>query len=289
MAGKARALSKQLTSLPLLMWQYVLTTRGSKEYRSWFDQVHTFVLFLGYSRSGHSIVSALLDAHPNAVVASEVGALKYVYAGFDRDRLLYLLCLAAARSARVKRRAGGHTYEVPGLWQGRFEQIHVIGDKQAEGVTLRLRARPWLHGKMAKTVGIKVRYIHVFRNPFDNISSMARHEGGHGGARLRANIDEYFRLCESVMEIKKLVGDASVIDIQLETLIGRSNDTLSLLCRFLGLVPSDNYLEKCKRVIYKAPRRSRNDCVWSDSDYQAVIQRMKAFPHLRCYGFHDVT
>ena len=31
-----------------------------------------FVLFVGYPRSGHSIVASLLDAHPNVVIAQEV-------------------------------------------------------------------------------------------------------------------------------------------------------------------------------------------------------------------------
>jgi hypothetical protein len=35
-------------------------------------------LFVGYSRSGHSLVGALLDAHPEIPVAYEANALKLV-------------------------------------------------------------------------------------------------------------------------------------------------------------------------------------------------------------------
>jgi hypothetical protein len=34
-----------------------------------FPDVHAFCLFDGYSRSGHSLVGALLDAHPKITIA----------------------------------------------------------------------------------------------------------------------------------------------------------------------------------------------------------------------------
>ncbi len=35
------------------------------------DGVEKFVFFLGWARSGHSIVGSLMDAHPNMVIANE--------------------------------------------------------------------------------------------------------------------------------------------------------------------------------------------------------------------------
>jgi len=34
-----------------------------------FSEIETYCTFIGYSRSGHSIIAALLDAHPNIVMA----------------------------------------------------------------------------------------------------------------------------------------------------------------------------------------------------------------------------
>ena len=34
-----------------------------------------FLLFVGYSRSGHTLVGSLLDGHPNAIIGNEYGAL----------------------------------------------------------------------------------------------------------------------------------------------------------------------------------------------------------------------
>jgi len=40
------------------------------------DGVEKFVLFIGHSKSGHSIISAMMDAHPNIVIAIEYHVLQ---------------------------------------------------------------------------------------------------------------------------------------------------------------------------------------------------------------------
>ena len=62
------------------------TARHARKLRDDFAGIGSFLMFVGHPRSGHSLVGALIDAHPNAVVAHELDALKYVEAGFGRDR-----------------------------------------------------------------------------------------------------------------------------------------------------------------------------------------------------------
>ena len=45
--------------------------------QSVIDGVKTFVFFIGYARSGSSIVASFMDAHPHAVVSHEVGVLDH--------------------------------------------------------------------------------------------------------------------------------------------------------------------------------------------------------------------
>jgi hypothetical protein len=37
-----------------------------------FSNVRTFILFVGYPRSGHSLIGSIMDAHPNVIIAHEV-------------------------------------------------------------------------------------------------------------------------------------------------------------------------------------------------------------------------
>ena len=85
-------------------------------------------MFIGYPRSGHTLVSSLLDAHPNMIVANEFDvfskwqqwdpANKNKYFLFNQ---LYLNSREEAetgyRSATVHHR---YNYSVPGQWQGKF-------------------------------------------------------------------------------------------------------------------------------------------------------------------------
>ena len=57
-----------------------------------FDETKYFCLFLGWSRSGHSIVGSVLDAHPNIVITHEYDVLKYYKRNKNSKELfMYLL------------------------------------------------------------------------------------------------------------------------------------------------------------------------------------------------------
>jgi hypothetical protein len=43
-----------------------------------FDDVKAFLLFIGYPRSGHTLIGSLLDAHQNMAVANEYNVLKHL-------------------------------------------------------------------------------------------------------------------------------------------------------------------------------------------------------------------
>lgn len=98
--------------------------------REVYDNIKTFVLFIGYPRSGHSLVGALIDAHPHAVVSHEVDIIsewknldpprRNKYALFD---LLYHDSNLEAKSGiRSNSTRHAYTYNVPNQWQGKFNR-----------------------------------------------------------------------------------------------------------------------------------------------------------------------
>ena len=82
-----------------LRWQYLAATGPARRGRELYSQVESYCMFIGTPRSGHSLVGAFLDAHPDAVVAHEQNAVKYIEAGFDRERLFHLLLANSRASA----------------------------------------------------------------------------------------------------------------------------------------------------------------------------------------------
>lgn len=109
--------------------------------RTW-PRVETFVLFVGASRSGHSLVGALLDAHPDALIAEEADALSaYLDGGLGREALFGRLADSAGGCGAAGRLQTGYNYTVPQMWNGQWRCARgpkVLGDKQGRGTAKRL-------------------------------------------------------------------------------------------------------------------------------------------------------
>ena len=106
------------------------------------NKVKNFVLFMGYPRSGHSIVAALLDAHPHIVISHELNVMltwktsrieKVKYSKYDMFKEILKnteKTLKGHGFRSMNRTNKYYTLEVPGLYQGQYKNyIQVIGDK----------------------------------------------------------------------------------------------------------------------------------------------------------------
>ena len=105
-----------------------------------FDDVRRYVIFVGHPRTGHSLVGALLDAHPDALVAHEARRPQ-VRRGRVRPR-------PAVRPARPHRAGRGRrraplvdaatSTRCRGSGRAGTERLEVIGDKKGGRSTMRL-------------------------------------------------------------------------------------------------------------------------------------------------------
>ena len=257
-----------------------------------FEDVETYCMFVGYPKSGHSLIGSLLDAHPNAVIGHELDALKYVQAGFSKRRIYQLLLENSRKHVESGREWNTYSYEVPGQWQGRFDKLRVIGDKKGGKSTVRLRSNPELLQRLRDTVGVGIKFVHVIRNPYDNISTMLRDKIGNGftGARnrgLRFCIEKYFLRCATVRDLKEGTRDADVFDVRHESFVEDPARHLGGLCRFLGLEYSDGYLKDCASIIFESPSKSRHKVDWDPETIRIVQSRMDEFDFLRGYSYED--
>ena len=105
-----------------------------------YDGVETFVLFIGYPRSCHSLVGAILDAHPEIIIPHEYNILaklkklqeqKQTKEYMKKYFLFHNLHMLSHDQALFGFRANDslliekkftYTYNVPGLWQGDFDK-----------------------------------------------------------------------------------------------------------------------------------------------------------------------
>jgi hypothetical protein len=249
--------------------------------RAAFSDVQAYCMFLGYPRSGHSLVGALLNAHPEAVIAHELDALSYVGRGVGRHRLFALLLQRDRWFVRSGSEWFGYDYRVPNQWQGRFRRLRVIGDKKGGTSASRLIKAPHLLADLQRLVGIPVRIIHVVRNPYDNISTMSM----RNGRGLEKNLDTYFSLCDCIAGLIARSPQLSLTTVRHEDIIQEPAENLRRLCRKLGLTCPADYLNDCASIVFRAPSRTRLRVDWPHDLVQLVETRMAKIPFLQGYGF----
>ena len=95
-------------------------------------------MFVGYPRSGHSLIGAILDAHPNIVLAHELDVLKYIYKTKSEASIFSKIIARSEWFVKNGCIQEGYTYKIPNQWQGKYDELKVIGDKKGGATTRRL-------------------------------------------------------------------------------------------------------------------------------------------------------
>lgn len=273
-----------LTGIVRIFRSFLSSSRLSRELREHFNEIETYCMFIGQPRSGHTMVGTLIDAHPDAVVSNELHALRYLRYHFSRDWIYYLIVDRAKRFAAKGRKDPKYTYFVPNQWHGKFRRLRVIGDKKGAGSVDMLHRYPYLLKRLQEAVRIPIGYIHVVRNPYDNISTIARHEkNGDIGKATKG----YFRRCSKVNRLKERIDPSRILEVRHESLIGNSRYEIMRICHFLGLEPLDDYVADCMSIIYEKPNRSRLSIQWTGRQIDDVREGMEKFQFLKGYTFTD--
>lgn len=287
--GTASILTES-TSIRLRMARrYITSYYGSLRARPMFHNIHTYCMFIGHARSGHSIIGALLDAHPDIILADEVDALQYISAGFNRNQIYHLILarsLKQLKKGRTKRGRSGATYSylVADQWQGRFNTLQVIGDSKAGKSTQRLAQSLELLASLQQIMGtVDVKLIHVIRNPFDNISTMVL----RGGRTFENAIESYFSNCKTLDNIRKQSPTSAMFTIRYEDFITYPEKSLHDICCFLGVDASADYLKACASILYTSPPRSRHNVPWNNHLIKLVTHNLDEFDFLRGYSYES--
>jgi hypothetical protein len=260
--------------------QTVWSAWARRHYRADFDRVGRFCLFVGYPRSGHSIVGALLNAHRDAVISHELDAPPLVLAGCTRDEL-YARILARAYWFNLRGNRTNHDYTVAGGWQGRFDRLRVIGDKRGGAVTRCLAEHPDFFARVRALVGVPLRLVHVVRNPFDNIAAISIWHR----LSLEESVAYYFMHCATTARLDGFCAPEELSTVHHEAMIDRPRAELSRLADFLGLEASTEWLDACERVVFPRATGTRRKVVWPPALVREVERRAQPYPFLAGYKF----
>jgi hypothetical protein len=260
-----------------------------------FQGVETVLYFIGYPRSGHTLLGSMLDAHPEMVIAHELDALYYYQAGYSNSQLYYLILENSRKFTRDGREWQGYSYAIPDQWQGRFRTLRVIGDKCGGRTShrMKLAGSTDLIYRAHVQSGQKVKLLHVIRNPFDNLTTMAKRTVERKGAilgtpLLKRQMRLYFNRCQYIDEIRQK-GEIPVLDIHLDDLMTNTVAELRRTIEFIGLEPDPAYLEACASLVWKKPSRTRFKIpeLWTPENIQLAREQMAPYDFFSRYAFDN--
>ena len=279
------------------------------------NSVEKFVFFVGYRRSGHSMIGSVMDAHPDMIIAHEYLLFKKCVAKLEQNNHLFrdkynlfnTLYANSYLSAQCGWRSNattskGYNFDFGFKWQGTYNHLRVIGDK-AGGNTITMLDSTLGRKCFEETSQLHVPLvaIHVVRNPFDMIATdaiVSKHiynKSSLNGETVRlisSKLEEHARLVLSqarqiVWFTSQAGGNLSIVELHIEDYIQNPEAVTRHLCEGLGVDCPEEYVEECARKAYTEVSRSRDLIEWPPTVLSFIRAEMKKYPFFNGYTFED--
>ena len=249
-----------------------------------------FVMFIGYGRSGHSIIGSFIDAHKNAIIAHQYHIAKHR----KKSKEELFKELISNSESYAKKKKGGYNYFIENLWNGRYKNLLVLGDKRGQGTSRETKGRFRIFRKIQKKVECPMKIFHIQRNPFDILATQTT-KNFTGSAeqrekRLSKKIKRFTRLCKYNNKLKKKFIKNShfdYIEFKHEDFVSNPRQYLIRICKFLELTPFDDYLEECTKIVRNEPHITRNKVKWSADAKESIEKTIDKYSFLEGYKFQE--
>lgn len=283
------------------------------------ETIEAFVFFVGWQRSGHSIIGSLLDGHPDVVIAHEFLLFTHLHEftgkklsqRLSRARLFNQLVANSFRNARYGDRSilhneKGYNLKLAGSWQGCYQRLRFLGDKAAGEVTNMYRKNTTNFirhlRRLQSLVDLPLKVINVIRNPYDMIATLSLYRGSPIiDVKVPASVKDKYSNRKVIQEAADTIlvkahflymmlqegYDWDLIQIHSEDFIRHPTSTMRDLCTFLGLECSEGYLQMCAEKTFKATSKSRELIEWDPLIMERVEESIREIPFFRRYSFNS--
>lgn len=261
----------------LQSWLYSQTLKKD------FNDIKNFCLFIGYSRSGHSILGSIIDAHKNAVIGHEVDCLYLFQKGYSKNQIYSAIVENSKKFNKYKRGWSGYSYHIPNSHQGKYTKLILLGDKMGGWLSQEIKNNPQALNQFQKFIKLNFLYIHHFRNPFDNISRIALINNKN--IIDRNDIDIFFDSVKSNMRYINSIDKDSVFFSKHENLIDNPEKSLISLFKFLKLSSDKQLVNQCKNILFPSPSTTRYKIKWSANNIEYCNKLINQYSHLKGYYY----
>lgn len=246
-----------------------------------FKSLKTLCIFIGYPYNNNIVYGRLLDVLPNVAINCHTSALDLLYKNNSASKNIVFALLVKCRDYLTRK---NYQYEVPKWFQGKCNEktVEVIGDCLPE-VSLKFIGSCPTVLELLNSLDIDVKFVHLIRNPFDNIAAIAKRQY-HEEIEIATVL--YFKLVKMVLELKEnYLG--KVYDVHHRSFTGDPMVGLMSICDFLEVETTNYYLEECAKSMLKVTENliTRNDLRWKPEHITEVQKRCKKIEFLKDYQF----
>ena len=240
-----------------------------------------FLSFMGYPRSGHTLVAAILNANPNVICSNQFNFYGDVI-NLTKDKLLQ----------KINEGADGRYFkDSTQILHVPKREITVIGDKTGHRTVEILKNNPMKLGKMKAVVEVPIKWIHVVRNPYDNLATWAKlnhqnklknNKPTNESEELNNVIQKYEELNETISKLKR---SEDILTVNHEYVITRMHNTLEEMANFLEISFDPKWRDHVRNTVWKKPRLTRNQVSWSQRQKAVVNDLTLKYEWLNGYVF----
>lgn len=258
-----------------------LAEAARRESPSALDSIATMCVLIGHTKSGGSLLGAMLDAHPSVVFGDEVDVLELCSAGFTPDQIFRTLERSASREAMggrvTARRLGGYSLSMPG-WQGIHDRPTVAGVSRA-GPTTRVLADS--EGALEDFLGTfadhRVVALHVVRRPHDSVAAMVL----RSGRSLEDAIADYTEQCVRLEHLRDRLPD--VVTVHYRELIESTSDVVRRILDHLSVEVIDSHIDSCVSLVDPGMTPESELIDWDAPAVDALAALAQRFDFLEPY------
>ncbi|MEP0265769.1 sulfotransferase [Dokdonia sp.] len=277
---------------PFWFYYYVMSYLKGLKLKEDFSHINNYIFFIGYPRSGHSLIGSLLDAHSDIVISNEMNSLYFFKKKYFRHQIFYFILRNSKRHAAIGRSNSDYSYVVPNQWQGKYRKLIGIGDKKggkSSSIFGDENHMKLLHN-IEKISQAKLKIIHVIRNPYDNVSTMILRQVKKNGKELTEDlfnkrVHKYLELIETNTKLKAHIPN-NICDVHLEDFIANPKKELIRIFQFLEIDVSQEYIKDCSSIVWDKTNQSRFDLpYWTTERIQNFSNSIKPYAFLNRYNY----
>ena len=272
------------------------------------DGVEKLVLFVGHA----SVISAMMDAHPNIIIGQEYHVLQECMQQGNQIQSskasifngLYANSYNSSKHGQRRKQDAeqGYDLHINTRWQGAFKHLRVIGDKDDGLLSISFGTRP-IRGMsclrlLREAVKIPILVFHVVQNPFDTIAMnvvetveaqemQPQHKKlSVSKSELMIHAGTLYKRARASMEVMKtletLIG-FTLVEMHTDHLLKRPREIIMKICIALGVPCPYGYIEACVEKVSKNIPKVRQSIEWEDDVVETIIDMMRNFPFYSSY------